>query len=330
MVAFRAKSCIIYFLTSLYMWLDLIDSVYRQGICESIAISSDDDDDKRKYVGYWMAYKTINIIPTLFVASYITLDLSYRTIVSFIGMMTACKNKKGEENMKCIICAVDDDYEIVYSHCDVMYVLDLLHNKDEEKTEGAKNMKIFTNIFKKMSHLNESTGKISEINTDILERQRSSGKNEETQKIAEKKKKDSKLKKILRERVYDWNPYFKFSSRFINTQIVAYVTLFHFTLFILYELVYWDIFFQSNLEVFDLNNLANLTIADLLCAWGDELCIPELAWPLPIPPKIVKFGKEFIPSLNALLLTPFFGALLICVVQVFIGMRDTKKFDLFI
>ena len=129
----------------------------------------------------------------------------------------------------------------------------------------------------------------------------------------------------FRSLVYDWNPNFKFSSRFINTHVVAYIALFHFSMFILYELVYWDLLFQSFPQLFDFNALANVTIGDLLCNFGEEFCIPDLAWPLPIPPKLVKFGKEIIPSLNCLFFLPFFGALVICTIQVFIGISDTKK-----
>ena len=97
------------------------------------------------------------------------------------------------------------------------------------------------------------------------------------------------------------------------------------TIFLLL-LVFAILILDQNIQLFDLNALANMTVGDLLCGLGPDFCIEGLNWPLPIPKTVVKFYPEFVPSINALFLAPFFGTLAICVIQVFIGMRDTKKY----
>jgi hypothetical protein len=336
LVAFRSKNCLIYFLSAIYMWCDLLDTVYKQGRCASVWTSEDlvTEDDIRKYIGYWTAYKTINIIPTLFVASYITVNLSYRALVTFFDIITVCKT--GKEKRNCILCDVDDETEIIYSHTDLLYVLDIFHKKDENKSQNSKNIKIFTQLFRNISNLNGPTitqpldeNEITAIG--FHDKRKSIGHSVEDS-VTDTKKGGGfkqKLNSIFRNFVYDWNPNFKFSSRFINTHVVAYIALYHFSMFILYNLIYYDLLLQKYPQLFDFNLLANLTIGDLLCNFGEDFCIPELAWPLPIPRKVVDFGNEIIPSLNCLIFIPFFGALLICTIQVFIGMRDTKKYLFF-
>ena len=73
------------------------------------------------------------------------------------------------------------------------------------------------------------------------------------------------------------------------------------------------------------NALGNLTFGDVLCALGSDFCIIELNWPLPIPNFFTQFDSTVIPSSNSLFIVPFFGALLVSTIQVFLGIRDTKK-----
>ena len=288
LVAFRAKSCLIYILASIYMWLDLANTVYIQGKCDSITYDDLSDGDIKRMVGYWIGYKVVNVIPTLFFSSYLAINLSYRSLITLFQ-----KHR----------LTIDDDYEVFYAPTDILFVIDVFNNKQRKKDDN--NLEIFTNIFNKVSHGAKITlPAVEEVHTVRV---------------------DGKLKAFIRRFIYDWSHCFKFTSRFVNTQIVAYLALYHFSMFILYYLVYVDLLIQNNLSMIDFNNLANLTVGDITCWFGEDFCLQDLSWPLPIPKTIVTFGPSFIPSINALLITPFFGALFVCSIQLFIGICDTKK-----
>jgi hypothetical protein len=66
----------------------------------------------------------------------------------------------------------------------------------------------------------------------------------------------------------------------------------------------------NHLHYFDnFDNLAHYTIAGPTCSLGEEYSFKEIKWPLPIP---TKYDKSFVPNTTALLIIPFFGALVIC------------------
>ncbi len=288
--------------------------IYRQGVCQGIYNFEFSLDDAKKFAWYWIGYNTLTVIPPIFASSCIATVLSYRAIVTFIDMILTRKIIK-RHNKSCVLCNIDDDTEIIYSHTDILYVLDLFHNDEEKNSERAKNMRVFRRVFN--NKLNDSSVINNENKTIPIEFY--------TPKV-EKYKKVGIIRSLFRNYVYEWNPYFKYSSRFVNTHIVAYITLFHFSLWLLYWLIFAVLILDENIQLFDLTAFANMTIGDLLCALGPDFCIDGLSWPLPIPKQVIKFYPEFVPSINALFIAPFFGTLLICSIQVFIGMRDTKKY----
>ena len=160
------------------------------------------------------------------------------------------------------------------------YVLDLFHNpekSDDKKNELKKNIKAFNKLF------NNSIAKHEE--------------NFEGEKSK---------KSFFRKNIYDWNENFRFTSRFVNTHVVAYLALFHFSMFILYYLIYLVLLIQQNISLINFNALANITVGDVLCALGSDFCIIDLNWPLPIPSVFTQFNSSFIPSSNSLFVVPFF------------------------
>ena len=274
------------------MWTDLANTIYIQGKCDSVTYNGLDDDTIKQIVDYWIGYKVVNVIPTLFFSCYLAINLSYRSIVTLF-------EKKHQK------CMIDDDYEVFYSHSDILYVLDLLNNKqrkDENLKEFEKDLKVFTKIFNNLYRPNAST-------------------------VADESDEEEEMKKLsfFKKHIYNWQDTFKFTSRFVNTHIVAYLALYHFSMFILFYLVWLVLYLQQHLNYLNFDNLSNVTIGQLTCLLGPEFCLEGLDIPLPIPKTFVIFGPSFIPSINALFIVPLFGALLICVFQIFFGIRDSKK-----
>jgi hypothetical protein len=124
----------------------------------------------------------------------------------------------------CKICKNKDDYEIFYCHSDILNVLDLFHEPEkmcDKKSDMKKNIKAFNKLFNNVSFKREENSE------------------------GEKSKKS-----FFRKNVYDWNENFKFTSRFINIHVVAYLALFHFSIFILYYLIYLVLYSDIMLFVF--------------------------------------------------------------------------------
>jgi hypothetical protein len=208
------------------------------------------------------------------------------------------KHGLGNSN-RCSLCQVNDTYEVIYCHDDLKYVLDLFHNPENYKDKG-KDVSVFNRVFNNKSP-------------------------QPPQSVNNQQKYEPKVetkKSFFRKHIYDWNPNFKFTSRFISAHIVAFLALFHFSMFILYKLIYFSFFLNRQTSFINFDNLANYTIADLTCSLGEEYCFKEIKWPLPIP---TKYDKSFVPNTTALLIIPFFGALVICHIHLLLGIRDTKK-----
>ena len=264
-------------------------------------------------VPYWISYKVLTIVPTIFFSCYITINLTYRAIIMLANKFT----RKRINKTKCMFCAVDDDSENIYSHSDILYVLKLFRNSKNEKVsknELGKNIEIFSKIFRRVSNINENELIIMSSHTE-----------EEQVNFSRVDRVKMKIKYLFKNYVYDWQDTFRFTSRFVNTHIVAFLTLYHVALLFLFFLTENIVYITNKVSVIDFENLQNITFGDLTCFFGEDFCIRELNYPLPLPKSLIKFGREFFPSLRSVILVPFFVALLICTVQVLIGMRDTKK-----
>lgn len=315
LVAFRAKACSIYLLASFYMWIDMADTVYQQGKCESIADNAYTFEYAISSVPYWITYKVLTVVPTIFFSTYVTINLTYRAIITLANK--ARKKKNVEKRKKCMFCSIDDDTENIYSHSDILYVLKLFRNRAEDKhsNEFKANVEVFTKVFQRFSNTREKS-EIKVLTTMV----------DENQIIITKSQRfKNKMKYLFKTYIYDWQDTFRFTSRFINTHIVAFLTLYHLAMLFLFYLIDNIVFISNNLSSIDFDNLQNVTFGDISCLIGEDFCIPELNYPLPLPKAVIKFGREFFPSLRSVLLVPFFCALLICTIQVLIGIRDSKR-----
>jgi hypothetical protein len=162
---------------------------------------------------------------------------------------------------------IDNDDEIFYCHTDVDYVINVLNKKNDKPL--------------------------------LLE---DDGINDKTE-MKSKNSKKTKFLSLFDEFVYDWQPNFKFSSRFVNTQTVALVVLYHLLIFIFYKLL--KIYFYLN------DFVSNATESS-----DDDSGITKEA---------IDFIKSIQTSLNMILFIPLFFALVITLLQFFLAIKDCKK-----
>ena len=254
-------------------------------------------------IAYWISYKVINVIPAIAVSTFIVIKLTYQTIYMFISSI---KNINRKSNIFCELCYINDKYENIYCHTDILYVLDLFHNPIHYKTHGStigKDVRVFNKIFN-----NISNNKVIDDKTNLV--------NDSEPEVEPKKS-------FFQKHIYEWNDNFKFTSRFINSHVVAFLALFHFSMYLLYKLVYFALFLKRNPNYIDLGYLSTFSMGDVTCAFGETYCLTDFKWPLPIPNTY--HDHSFVPSTDALLIVPFFLALVICTIQLIIGIRNTKK-----
>ncbi len=100
--------------------------------------------------------------------------------------------------------------------------------------------------------------------------------------------------------VYDWQPNFKFSQRFVSTQIVALVVLYH---------LFVTIFYFSFKIYFYLNDI----IQSGFSPDGQT-----------ISTEIINFVKSFETSFYLILFLPLSLALVITLLQFFLAIKDSK------
>jgi hypothetical protein len=57
------------------MWIDLTNTVYKQGKCDVILSNHYDDDKVDEMIPYWISYKVINAVPAISMSCYICINL---------------------------------------------------------------------------------------------------------------------------------------------------------------------------------------------------------------------------------------------------------------
>ena len=133
--------------------------------------------------------------------------------------------------------------------------------------------------------------------------------------------------KILK-KVYRPDPTFRFTSRFINTITVGVVALYYVFLYWTYKIAMvssqWISYIPSSIDTGKLE----INIGEFICKYVPDACLEQLAdigpIKLPLPAKIVAFLPSFRSSLMAACIVPLFGSALVCIVQVFLLIRETK------
>jgi len=240
---------------------------YCRGFYQDIRDEMDKTEINNRYI-YFIIYKTFSSIPFSIFSSFIVISLTYRSIVDIVDYILKYKNRsipyvaklfsKSKDSFCCDLFSVDDEHEIIYSKCDIDYVLNLLNSHSDAVAE--KNFK----KIKKHNYLNESI---------------------------EKKNFGSKIISIAK-RVVSWDPNFKYSSRVVNTLVVSFIVLYYFVLYMSYQLAYYTSYFSSLLpDDVDLKN-QNIPVGELVCTISEDLCVDEAfrnyTIKLPVPDKIIQ------------------------------------------
>ena len=328
MVALRKKSFLINLLSSIYMWIDFPLNVIDYVVCDSIieefkSLILDGNDELNRRLFYFIAYKISGAVPLVLISSFIAIILSLRAFESLITLIK--RNKTYHDRIKvsqesrdtcfCLCCNVSDNHEVIFSKCDLMYTIDLLKSPEIDKFSADEEKKLL-DIDNEIQIKNVSNFKVKSIS-------------------------QSRIEKLFRKHVYDWDSNFHFTSRFLNTMVVAFLALYFFFLFFLYnvsmgvsEFESWK-FFENLVDeekgTFNTGLLISVFLDDEDKDEGEEtgggiLSAANLIPSIPLSKQVAKFMPQFGVSLNALFIVPIFGAMFICSLQFFFLIRESKKF----
>jgi len=259
--------------------------------------------------------------------SFIVISLTNRTFISLVDYIfrnkSSLNRQKSKESSRdscfCAICNVNDDHEIIYSKFDLDYVLNLF-NRNNQFSENNKYLnKIDAN------NLNEKLNYCKIISNN----------------------KETKIRKLLN-MIYKSDRNFRFTSRYINSILVAFVALYYFFIFTLY------IFVELVINLHDGLNLINksvgkiqeltdyfsheqqITLKELCEIQPDYFCFDSLmnvSFTLPQIPQVVSVlnytGSKlvqinFTSSFESIIIVPIFFAFLICLLQLFLFIRETR------
>ena len=297
----------------MYIMLDFIYNIYDYGICDDLRAENTylSLKELQRRLPYFIAYKVISSVPLCFLSAYIAISFIYRTFDCYCQLkskkLTAESRKflefENRDNCFCTFCNVKDDNEVIFSKCDLMYVIDLLKPTQIEGSSANKDIRTLDK--KDLKNMNDASY------------------------FKVKPKHESKVATLFRRYVYDWNPNFRFTSRFINTMVVAFLALFFFFMNILYTLT----MFVTYLAPKQLSSLVNvdnstLNIGKILSSLfidDDEYAIN---FSVKIPNQIAKFLPQFRSSLIALFVAPILGSMVICIIQFFLLIRESQIFML--
>lgn len=307
------------------MWIDFVENIFQYGKCQSITneLQSDKKQLKRE-LPYFMVYKVFSSIPLTVFSSFIVISLTYRTMINLIDFIYRNKStitkeailKANHDSAFCPICSVDDEHELIYSKFDLDYVLNIFElNTNNKKSNdsnyiGAKGLKTL---------------------------------NENLQHCKIKRVKESKIAKI-RNVLYKPDPFFRFTSRYVNSIMVTIVALYYFVFYFGFVVITVVTGLTDVLRKFDdkLNQLQTLLttsptikIGDVCEAISNELpfCVDSL-YDIEIPiPKVPAAATTILQrlqnisiesSLEAIFIVPIFVALLICLLQLFLFVRESR------
>ena len=322
LVAFRINSFFVNFLTSIYMWIDFIENIYQYGKCESILIESGNAESKTNLndqLIYFMIYKILSTIPLAIFSSVIVVMLSYRSVINLIDFLLNYRSPLMKEEMKCknmdsfcyLLFGINDENELIYSRYDIDYVIDLLKTNKSNTTSQP---------------LKPNDGKYL-INLKRNKYYKIKSKVKETKLV-------QLLKTFTRNHIYDWDPTFRFTSRFVNTIIVANVALYYFFVYFLYfmykKFASWV---GKYIEELIRNAIKDgVNIGEFMCDLSENLCfeaLKEVGYiQLPIPNRVKQTLSWSYPnlkeSITAVIIAPIFISLFVCLFQIVNLVKETR------
>ena len=307
LVAYRTDSFLINTTACIYSWIDYVNNVYINSVCygfyeQSADVFSDKNAVNKKFI-YFTIYKVFFSIPFSIFSSFIVINLTYRSIINLIDYILRNRSilikpiDHNEDSFCCNLFAVNDEHELIYSKYDILYVIELLDQRGGGSQETAKKS------FKTFENYEYSKLKIE--NKNIL----------------------AKVKNIFK-KLLDWDANFRFTSRFMNTMLVALVALYYFVIYLSYLMAYYgnklSELLDFVLEVVDQINGIEINPGDILCSFSQDICIEALKVPFKLPNLPINHFGGVRESVIAIFVVPLFASLLICLVQLYLLSRDTK------
>ncbi len=332
LVAFRSNQFLINLSASIYMWIDLTEVVFQYGKCNIKNNLLDDGmDEARRELWYSMVYKILFSIPLSIFMSFVVISLTYRTMINLIDFIFRYSSsltkkeltKSSSDTVCCTLGNIDDEHEMFYSKFDLQYVLDIFENN-------------------KTPNQNDKNKSIDNVDVQDL------NKNLKYSKVVCIK--ETKLKKIMNI-IYRSDPSFRFTSRYINSLMVTFIALYYFVVYFARIVIIFTTYFTEMLSILDdagdkvnqlgsfLTSTQSVTYGEICQVFGEFLCVDsllDLKIPIPQLPKATgAFSKlnatlmhlqqiNLASSINAITIVPIVGAYLICLLQLFMFVRETR------
>ena len=301
-MAFRLDIFIISVTACLYAWLDYANNTYQFCMCRSFYLIAKSETDfdviKRKYL-YFLIYQISISIPFSIFSSFIVINLTFRSAIDFVNYLLRYRKKslqKCEDSFCCDFLNVNDKHEIIYSQCDIDYVLDLFNRKNSSK-----------NHFNQVKH------------------------HEYLIECVEERNFKTKLARTLKY-IFKWDTNFRFSSRVVNTLVVSFVALYYFVVVLTYTISYLASSLTSYIpNTFDPNK-AQFPFGRILCnilikIFKMDSCndsISSLSIPIPVPDMIIQAIPWLRDSIFWIFVAPLIFSPIICLIQIYLLSNDIK------
>jgi len=280
------------------------------GFYESLKSESDKKAIEQKYT-YLLVFQTFRSIPFSIFSSFIVINLTFRSFIDLVDYVLRYLNRsstayydklftKSKDSFCCDLFNVRDEHEIIYSQCDIDYVLNLLNGS--ESLSKRRFYKI-----KKHRYLTACE----------------EGKRNFQTKLA------STLKSLI-----DWDSNFRFSSRVINTLTVSFVALYYFVLIVSYFISYSINYYASFIPTSFDPSKAQIPLGYLLCqileyflATSSNSC-SDSVWVVNVdflvPDKLIQSYPWLRDSIVWLFMTPLIVSPIICMCQIYLFSHDLK------
>ena len=296
-MAYRVDNFFINITSCIYAWIDLFENLYIASVCDSFYAQTGDVSSKEevynKYV-YYIVYKIFASIPFSIFQSFIVINLTYRSAISLIDY--SIRNRKTNQNNAdsffCNLLCVNDEHELIYSKYDIDYVIQLLHGKENNK----RSLK----LIKKYDYFKHQT-----LDSSFL----------------------SKILNFLKKKL-DWDDNFRFTARFMNTIVVAVVSLYYFVLYLSYNMAYLgsivSTYLDTALKFINSVNGLEVNIGQFLCDLSADICIDAFNRSVKLPALPIYHFQDVWSSVIAIFVVPLIASLLICLLQLYLLTRDAK------
>jgi hypothetical protein len=312
MVAVRAKETVFYIFTALYMWYDLFQLIFFTSACD-LAVFENIDPIRIKY---YLAYKVVLVIPTLFFDSFVVVHLTYRALhnsISYIKRFS--KNSRATLASACSsFLNIDVDDEAFYCQRDIDYVLNLLNRKPETESPTTA----LTTVVVENTENNDVRGGKLKTKKYVM--------NKTSHHSSAVKKQCS----MFLHKLYKWQVNFKFSSRFVTSCVVALITLYHTFVFIIYEIIDFTLLIDNYLPDSSFaQQYISVDLGALPCFLGYDFCVNDLqnltTFNILIPEHLRTATLQVKQALAPGLIVPVCVALVICLIQFLLGVKDFQN-----